>query len=66
MLPRDRLTRHSSVVGASRPSVTTRTGFRFLIRDRGGQFGSMFAAVITGTGIEVIKTPPRCPTGHRH
>jgi len=33
--------------------------FRFLVRDRAGQFTSAFDAVLAGAGIEVVKIPPR-------
>jgi putative transposase len=36
-------------------------GFRFLVRDRAGQFTASFDAVLAGTGIEAVKIPPRSP-----
>ena len=35
-------------------------GFRFLVRDRAGQFGASFDAVLADAGIEAVKIPPRC------
>jgi hypothetical protein len=33
-------------------------GFRFLVRDRAGQFTASFDAVLTDAGIQVVKIPP--------
>jgi putative transposase len=35
--------------------------FRFLVRDRAGQFTSSFDAVLASTGITAVKIPPRSP-----
>jgi putative transposase len=35
--------------------------FRFLLRDRAGQFTQSFDAVLAGAGIEAAKIPPRSP-----
>jgi putative transposase len=39
--------------------------FRFLVRDRAGQFTGASDAVLTGAGIEVVKIPPRNPRAKR-
>jgi putative transposase len=40
--------------------------FTVLLRNRGGQFTDAFDAVLAGAGIEVAKTPPRCPRANAY
>jgi transposase InsO family protein len=35
--------------------------FRFLVRDRAGQFTTSFDAVLADVGIATVRIPPRCP-----
>jgi putative transposase len=42
------------------------TGFRFLIRDRAGQFTEAFDAVLSAAGIKVVKIPPRSPAANAY
>ena len=41
-------------------------GFRFLIRDRAGQFTASFNAVLADAGIQVVKIPPRSPRANAY
>ena len=36
-------------------------GFRFLVRDRAGQFSASSGAVLADAGIQAVKIPPRSP-----
>jgi hypothetical protein len=42
------------------------TQFRFLVRDRAGQFTDPFDAVMSGAGIQVVKIPPRSPRANAY
>ena len=41
-------------------------GFRFLIRDRAGQFSASFNTVLADAGIQVVKIPPRSPRANAY
>jgi len=40
--------------------------FRFLVRDRAGQFTASFDAVLAATGITAVKIPPRSPRANAY
>jgi putative transposase len=40
--------------------------FRFLVRDRAGQFTEAFDAVLADAGIEAVKIPPRSPRANTY
>jgi putative transposase len=40
--------------------------FRYLVRDRAGQFTGGFDAVLAGAGIEAVKIPPRSPRANAY
>ena len=42
------------------------TRFRFLVRDRAGQFTASFDAVLADAGIEAVKIPPRSPRANAY
>jgi putative transposase len=41
-------------------------GFRFLVRDRAGQFTRSFDAVLASVGIEAVKIPPQSPRANAY
>jgi putative transposase len=41
-------------------------GFRFLVRDRAGQFTASFDAALAGAGIEAVKIPPQSPRANAY
>jgi transposase InsO family protein len=41
-------------------------GFRFLVRDRAGQFTDAFDAVLAAAAIEAVKIPPRSPRANSY
>ncbi len=40
--------------------------FRFLVRDRAGQFTASFDAVLASAGMEAVKIPPRSPRANAY
>jgi putative transposase len=40
--------------------------FRFLVRDRAGQFTASFDALLASAGIEAVKIPSRCPRANAY
>ena len=40
--------------------------FRFMVRDRAGQFTEAFDAVLGDVGIEAVKVPPRSPRANAY
>jgi transposase InsO family protein len=64
----------SRSVGAARSHQTSlpmdlgdrAAGFRFMVRDRAGQFTASFDAVLAGAGIEIVKIPPRSPRANAY
>jgi putative transposase len=40
--------------------------FRFMVRDRAGQFTASFDAVLAGAGIEAVKIPTRSPCANAY
>ena len=40
--------------------------FRFLVRDRAGQFAASFDEVLASTGIAAVKIPPRSPRANAY
>src|SRR5207249_4951647 len=42
------------------------SGFRFLVRDRAGQFTESFDAALASAGIQPVKIPPRSPRANAY
>lgn len=40
--------------------------FRFMVRDRAGQFTGAFNAVLAASGLEAVKIPPRSPRANAY
>ncbi|WP_231647991.1 integrase core domain-containing protein [Saccharothrix sp. NRRL B-16348] len=74
-------TRYVHILGTTNPDGTWTTqqarnllmnlgdpadDFRFLIRDRASQFTTSLDTALSGAGIHVVTTPPRCPRANAH
>ena len=46
--------------------VDRASDFRFLVRDRAGQFTESFDAALTSTGIQAVKIPPQSPRANAY
>ena len=57
----DRICRENGIIHLLMDLGDRAAGFRFLVRDRAGQFTEAFDAVLADAGIEAVKIPPRSP-----
>lgn len=63
--PRDDLLRHA-VPNIVQHRIGSTADFRYLIRDRAGQFTGAFDAVLASAGIRAVKIPPRSPRANAY
>ena len=62
----DRICRENGIIHLLMDLGDRAAGFRFLVRDRAGQFTEAFDAVLADAGIEAVKIPPRSPRANSY